>query len=115
MNKSHGLFGVFALLTAAPVMAGDNDANEENSGTTGSATTSSAKAEKSAGDITVEGRKEDKPICHREIVTGNIRPIRVCLTKEEREERTRQGERTLSDLSDSQRIKQMVIDTKNQQ
>ena len=109
MKKTHGFLGVFALLAAAPLTAADKDAagDDENS------PAAAPDAKKPDSTITVEGQKEDKPICHREIVTGSIRTVKVCLTREQIEDRKRQSDANMLELREQQEIYQKVRDAKN--
>ena len=117
MKPAFGVLGLVALLAASPLAATGEDkaAAEEGVSSVAAPPAASPAPPKSQSDITVQGPKEDKPICRRETVTGSIRTVRVCLTKAEREERERQAEQSLSDLHDRQEAQDLIRRAGNEQ
>jgi hypothetical protein len=75
-----------ALVASQPVSAADP------SPSTAAASSPAATSDKKAD------KPKEKKICHREVPTGSITPVRVCRTQAEIDTETTQGQAQLDDM-----------------
>jgi len=96
MNIRFGLVPAMAALAAFQPLAA-----AESGDAASAAVSSPAPNGKDAATAKAEKNKPERKICHREMPTGSITPVRVCRTQAEIDAATAQGQAQLDDMNRS--------------